>query len=626
MSRYDEHPRTAEILSRSDIYSTVHAEIEALIFDDFRQDAGLARKLAKITKGIESFEAFPEGFGAMMEGTGAMMLTLQAPKSIKAFEKRRGHYLGESAKKALAMWREQPFFWLAFRIIEQWQQSIFTIIDVFTGHEYTLYSRQTASLQEKSETRDCLYLSLVFTNGENLQTTGIIHYYKIRPIDLAFYLNHLDPVRWNSQGINSVIAAHFIDTFQLDNKSAIPPVFHNGQLLEFCWSIHQFSSKSSFDPETTMPSSAVWEYRKKKQYIEMRYEGTADTRDPDTSFLENRAIYDTDTRELLILSLSAAGYVKVREEIEQYTDLPPDEYPQVCPDCHEEIPPYDGMHRVLMMIIMIIHGHLVKKELPWDRFVKPFDQLDKERLHKDHLDDGGIDIPMGETEQLNAFLALMTRARNEGLPFDAERTAKEIGIDDTALESILDLFDRIGKRYANPAITAFTEDTGIPDFTPPAPAERSSFFDSLIDSDIFLTADDAAIFSHFEALAGPAWVEELGNRTFDEFFEDLFIDSFDYHGFEIMNTLCYLFCTCGRQWHTVRDYAAEILKLFGHIFIEDYDGDPQQFTRELSRFILRKLCTTGFCEIKTIPKGGQKKNGRFEIRPSALFFEMFHLP
>ena len=181
------------------------------------------------------------------------------------------------------------------------------------------------------------------------------------------------------------------------------------------------------------------------------------------------------------------------------------------------------------------------------------------------------------------------------------------------------------KKFPELILSESDKQNALSGFPIPPPAIRRKFSYPLNDKEVFLIYDSVIEYHLFLSLAGESKSESVGADDLVFHIEDLFLDTFDDLGFDIMNYFFYMLTHIGDVWHSVRSYGFEILKLYHQVIFPDLETDSAGFIELFSQFVYRKLCTNALCEVQKRPSREDRKNGTFSVKRTPFFDDFFEL-
>ena len=139
--------------------------------------------------------------------------------------------LTPEGEMVLSFWEKNPAFWLYFSVKESLGNDFWSIVDEISREEHILNSYGLRIMQEWDEAENTRYLSLMFSNGQCLQTVGPIKYSRIPVSDFLFYCSLFKP----EVGLKAILSKHFIKFWEVDSVAALPVVKHKSYTMGFGW-------------------------------------------------------------------------------------------------------------------------------------------------------------------------------------------------------------------------------------------------------------------------------------------------------------------------------------------------------------------------------------------------------
>ena len=152
----------------------------------------------------------------------------------------------------------------------------------------------------------------------------------------------------------------------------------------------------------------------------------------------------------------------------------------------------------------------------------------------------------------------------------------------------------------------------------PPPVKRKLFTRGIRDSRLFSINQGELSFRYF--------MESVNNEFSEDFYKDLpeviddaFNEEFEEYGRTVINTFFFILCQKKNEWIMAKDYAAEILKLFGHVILPGLQLSFREFVDIFTYMICEELVPLGIIDIETPPAEQTREKGRFLIRASRFF-------
>lgn len=618
---------TKALLAACADYSNRYNEIEPVVYEAVGRRKTLTRvidQLVHLEKDPKN--QFPEGFYTQLTGSFALSQLLTGADSTEKFLKAYRSELSPEAVDTIELWIETPLRWTFFTIRREHEDDLFTITDGLAGEEMLLYSPGLRRMQGMGSSRDCSYLTLLFWNTTCWQTAGMLHYYHLTAENIVFFCTGLDADLYAEKGLSGIINGHFIDFFRLDNISTLPPTMYRGEPVAMYW------KELHLEGVATKKLPGKWDATTgKDSLVHLSYRGpdswlTVNTPVP-SQFLRGRTtaefwtadgmkfpeLYiDMKTERIGLSALTRSGF-------DLLTCLLASLFPQIDPfACNPDW--------TVSVQMQVVYEKIPGFTLPWAALKVPFDESSSKRKDSsrdERAEDGSNGHSMQAT---NTLLSEYIASLNTGVPFDAERRCRELGVDIEDFNSIAGSFQNMMQKNI-PPLELSEEDRALAiDYPVPPPSVRRSFTNDLDTSTLFTVLDDDESYADFHAMTGGSRTQEVEAWELGAYITGLFANAFNRKdGITIMNSFFYLLVHTGERPISVRAYALEILKLFGHVLLPSLETDVDGFVATFSRFVLRRLCTNALCEVDAKPTREQVANGTYTIRSTVFFEDLINL-
>jgi hypothetical protein len=117
------------------------------------------------------------------------------------------------------------------------------------------------------------------------------------------------------------------------------------------------------------------------------------------------------------------------------------------------------------------------------------------------------------------------------------------------------------------------------------------------------------------AFSGPP----ISLEALPEWIENLYFDSQSRNDFTFLNVALHMLCSRGAEMEPVRDYAAEVLRLFWQVFLPSKEPRKlERFIGTFGRFCYAVLYRGGLADIDPVVTEAMAKRAEFRMRPSAF--------
>lgn len=606
-----------KIINACDNYSDNFTEIETIVMEYGPKNS----KQGKIVKELVSLEhnpenPYPKGWFLLQATTYLMSRIFTRPTVIGKFLKKYSGRLTHEAIDMLHYWQEVPYIWSVFTIIEEQAENLFLVMDMLTLDELLIYSPGLKDMQRRPESRKKAYLSILFHNTQCWQSTGIIHYYSLSSDDFEFFCKGIDEKIYDTAGLAGVIDNNFIDFFELDSLSNLPKIMHGNESVAYHWKPFIFKDIV----QIKIPGD--WEIDRNEQFLRFRL---AELSEQDKEQIRTKSNFSE-----LLPEEKSDGYWKFTGLLkpELYIDSNTEEGVVLAASAHD----YFLTILILSSVYPIVHKIFLAEQIvsfslftitekiegfytPWEYYTLPFKNYD--------TDSGDRDDSL---KSINILLKEVTDAKNHGKTVDIDKRCRDLEINREEFQSILDSTeDLVSKKFPELILSVSDKQNSLSGFPIPTPAVRKKFSYPLTDEGVFLIYDSVKEYHLFLSLAGGIRSESIGAGDLVIHIEDLFLDTFDHLGFDIMNYFFYMLTHLGDVWHSVRSYGVEILKLYHQVIFPNLETDSAGFIELFSQFVFRKLCTNAICEVQKRPSREDREKGTFSVKRTPFFDNFFEL-
>jgi hypothetical protein len=496
------------------------------------------------------------------DGTEAQLLAalvLCAPKKISSFlASENGRTLPPNAVGFLERLIGEPAFFTSFTVEKDLGDSLFTISDHSSGERRLIHSPalvQLARIKARS------HMSLLFTNGACLQAFGVMRYYRsLEPFDFHFYGKMLRPQMHATGGLSALMTAMPEQFMLLDYIAEIPPIAHRStRLFVFFSSV----PLSAFDP-TKLDDS--FEVEERHGLIRCRLKGSKPP-------MFAADIYYDGRKKLLSV------HAKRREDYERLIRAVKS---QAAFSVEPEWKATQNMETVASMFL--------EKTLPPLEYEKVIEPPDTDAAAQREL------------AKINAFMHALTERRNAGMRYSLEELAVRHGITLDNARAVEASLQTLGKKWS------IVVEGGFADIPRLAPMDVEKMAPQLEDCPLFSLHRGDDVQRLFQTIA--PGVERLSRGTRGSrkpaTLEDLsrLLEDFDYTEWQeerctVLKHTLFLLCQKGGAFEDVRDYAAEILKLFWQVLLpEKQRMYIRRFTKQYAIYCRSTLARAGLIEIE----------------------------
>jgi hypothetical protein len=546
--------RRQRVNSACEEASDLLKEIEPSLFPWAGRECRVEQRLnAALAKTGEKAGQFPRQWVELTLSQIAVVSVLHSPALTEKYLAANRGRLTDAAAGFVRRFIERPAFLTAFSAAEQLGDGIFEITDFSDGARHLLYSTSLAGL---SRQRLPSLLTLFFSNGECLQTYGPLHYYRgFERIDFHYYAKMLRPQAYAAGGPAAVMNELPESFVILDAFTEIPPIVHHGERLYCCSST---LAADSFNPSGMSDEFDVTESR---GVTRCRLKGS-------DSPMETADLYwDSKKRQVVCHAWNMADYSRIVGAAAGQVALPSE--PQL--HCTQNMEMAAAMLLGRQPLLFPYERHFVD-ETP-----------DLERN--------------AELKKVNAFYAELADAHNHGRSFSIEEAAVRAGLPlETAREAARALNDQMDERDIK--VEGGLE--GIPILSP---AQRMKLGEDLGSCTLFRLSKGNEAQTLFSDVAEKIQPLLAGARAtaslaaLPEILEDLDDPYWEDPQNTVLKYSLYLLCHAGAELQSTNDYAAEILRLFWQVLIDEPEHrEIRHFNKEYAIWCRELLVRAGLVE------------------------------
>ena len=522
---------------------------------------------------MDKMEDFPEEWKNFMILGYFFSQIIFDPQSLNKFNRTVKNELSPSEELMLKTWKKTPPVWSVFKAEKTDEDDFFTITDIFTGEEKLLLSQSVDDKLKYPGGKDSLFLCALLFNGSCWATYGLVRQYRgLTEKDMNFLPVFIDKKTFNSKGLNGIINKFYAMFFTIDRFMEIPLTQSGEEILETCW--------SELNLEDFIPEDYLNEMNKISEsgdFVHM-------IQKKESGVPGYELFYNRKTNDSLLTANTKTDYKNLINILNREYTL----------DTKADAE--------ISMNLFIALRNYMDFNLPCDKWISHFPE---EYKNYDPEKEEFLD-------NINLLLREKLDASNNGRDYDLKKRADEMGIEPEMLDEIEKVIKKVDDKIAVPDIEGGIE------YDVPPPVKRKLFTGSLRDSSLFSINPGELSFRYF--------IESVNNDFSKDFYSELpevidnsFVEEFEEYGRTIMNTFFYILCQKKSEWITAKDYAAEILKLFGHVILPGLQSSVKDFIEDFTYIICEELVPSGIIEIETAPAEQTREKGRFLIRASRFF-------
>lgn len=570
-----------EIVTKNDEFFLPLQELEESLFYWAQHKLGLHKQFAQ-TQGeyMYRMEDFPESWHNFMISSYFVSKVIFDQQTFKKYVKSESENLSPAAERMLKTWKKEKPVWSAFTAEKTEDSEFFYITDIFTGDKRLLYSKGVNEELKKPGDRNTVFICALLHNGECWSTYGIVRrYIGLTQNDFHFLVNFMERKLFLSKGLNSIINKFYARFFQIDRFMNLPLQYNGKILLEECWSELELED---FEPEVYFDVMDVINQYENCIHLSLKQKAA--------NVPGAELFYDKTNNNALLTANTREDFANLASELNREYEL------DTAPDNIISINLYSIMTGSMDYNLPLVH---------WGSLF-PADEVDSTEA-ADELMAG-----------MNRILKEKLDADNTGREYDIDKRAEELGLDAEISGQIEGLLKQIEDKYSVPGIKGGVE------YQVPPPVLRTRFTDSLRDSSIFDLETGPATYREFRKETESYFPDKL-YLEIQEYIESSFIDEFEEYGRTVMNSFFYIFCQKQDEFVKVKDYAAETLKLFGHVILSNLELSIQSFTEIFSYIISDDLSDAGLITLQTEPSESALERGNYKIKPSAFYKKLISL-
>lgn len=507
--------------------------------------------------------------------------TLGKAEQLRNLLQNNDTMLAPQTLQVVSHWALHPAFYLAFRIVERKRRELFEIADLLTNTHYLFHSPGLESLQEKRESRNATYVTLMLDNGLCLQCAGMIHYSSLQCDDVVFTCRLFDADLYAKHGLDGILKAYPQVFYYWDCVSSVPSISMQGREM-----LLHMAYVDELDYAFPQPFWSVQTEQGVTQYILEEADDAMREQYGPSALLESPGLHN-----LRVFRLKNHQYLITAFNAEAFSLL-----------CrmvgHPEAVP---LYRLSVPLVMKLEKDHPMPYAPFRFSRSPHEE------------------PAVESAQVAAMNKVMGRyieALNTGKAFDVEKEAHKAHVDvELVQEFIAQLHKTMAKHsYEVPEEENQYELAGWP---VPSPSQRRSFGDDLYDSSHFLIQEPEALIERFHGYTQDRYRQEVEDEGLIGCIEDLFVEEFEDEnlGYTSLNTLLWIILHLGERPLLVRSLALEAFKLFP-LLLRAYEFDG--YVELVSKVVFKCFIQTSLCSVAERPRGEKRTRGLYTIQASPM--------
>ncbi len=502
-----------------------------------------------------------------------------SPDRARKFLNTHRDILGKPEKQLLRHFMNRPWFYALFSIKETLGDNLFNITDLDSGESLLFHSPGLAQFEHENI---AIFLHLLFDNGACYQAFGPFHYYRgFQPYDFEFLARMLSPQLYHKSGLSSVIANKPAYFLLLDRWSEIPVQVHNQEIVCLC---SNSIDMDVFDPEGY---GSAFNVDRKDELVRYSLKGSEDP------FQTADIYYDGKKQKLFLFAYGRHRYHELVEHLSGTVEVPAEPY-------------WQGT--VLMLAAV---SEMLGRNIP---------AMDYEQIFTEQ--EAPSPEAQKELDKINALLQEINNRHNLGIDAPIQELAR---IYDVPLETALQMQKMLNE---------LTEDRfqidlegGLENFTPPPPEVRQKLQRPLHKSELFTLEYSEEAEAYFtDLLPELMQLQELPSPLslsgLHRLIETLYYRDWDLDHPTVFTYTAYMLLKMGDELRSVRDYAAEILRIFWQVILPGKDKKYRElFIERYSMYCYGCLLPLGLIELDREIDPPQAVDGDYRIKASAFFRE-----
>lgn len=548
----------------------------------------------------------------------------QNPENIRLLM--REHELDSKPEgyQVLASLEKDPAFWCYFSVKEHLCGDLWSIVDHMSGEEHTLYSQVITAMHEWEDAETLRFLGLVMSNGECLQSVGIIKHNRLTVSDFLYYCSLFKP-EW---GLKAILGKHFAQFSQLDNIHTFIPVMVDTHEMGFAW--HAFP----------LPHLAIEKLAGRWIHTTLGDHQCYTIRVVDTSMLDASMLklYEKDSRALgcTIIMDNATGegalFTNTEVAFTLYADMLTKAYPTL--DLPQKPSVFIGaaLRSLIREIGLPVH---------WKKYEAIIEHRKsntrKEEIYQQEWEEFLEEFSRNSRTKRPSFtdiISLLNEAHIREITPEVDEVCKATGLHRNDAELLIRRFAQKsntlqdGKELAEDLVYIVPEEDrmfALQGWPKPDAGDGRFLLLDLTDSELFDFNNVEEAYRSFVQLADELYLQEIRKYGMVNRIEALFTSTFAGDlSFSSMNTFFWLLHHHGREWIPVRSYAIEMLKWIPHTLFQ-YFYYSEEFIEFFSQFTQKFLCTKGICSLKARPSAKQVQTGRYAIKGTEAFYSLLKI-
>lgn len=494
-----------------------------------------------------------------------------AGKVVKAYSDE----LTDSDLDFLKTFQQNSWYLSLFSVKERITKDLFVIYDFWKDGEYLIKS---SSLEELFNEGKTLFFSLVFDNGECLQSYGVLNYFQgLVPEDFETFAKLANPKLYEQKGFRYVLNHEMVAFFLLYAYAEMPALGSGGERIYF----HASRIKcKGFDTTS----------------LEHYYAGEVEDITKWTISFDEKNIlgaslyFDSKHKTFTVYSTSLEDYTTAVDLLSDLIAVPAE-------------PQYK-----VSTIIQAAAEDILGKPLPGAEYDTLFGSTDETDLEEE------------EDQILEASYFSIAQSVFEGKKIDPEKSAEVLGIPRIVVENLLNQANKnVGNFY--PPVSG-----GLKGFKTPDSETLKAFLEEPEECGLFTLASDDDVEPLLEEIKARMERSSDGWDTESLDMESIRITLYSFiahlynNEYYFLNLIIYMLLKKGDKPFSYQDYAVELLRAGWFLFIVEPDADAIHSTiQNFGLLCLRALEPTGLIDIVGDIDSKSWEGQPFKIKRSAFF-------
>lgn len=239
-------PNLRRVIERAKECERLYDEIEPILVDFSARKRFNQAHVRAFRSRSGLWEKHPDEWPGLAEVMLTCGSAMTVPSRAASFARATRAVLSDRAVALTRHWREEPWFYSAFSVVEDLGRSLLVIEEMESGERFTLYSPGTSTMLHDGTLR---FLALLFTNGECYQVCGgALPLGGFSAADLRFFADAVEfdtlvrrlgadravgHAKKRTRPLQEVVARNPVEFMSLYAFSATPAMVFRGTRMEF---------------------------------------------------------------------------------------------------------------------------------------------------------------------------------------------------------------------------------------------------------------------------------------------------------------------------------------------------------------------------------------------------------